>query len=153
MDKLKKECSNRQEETIAKYLGWYKVSGSGSRPCKPGDIYNETWLGECKTHIRFQNSIIFKFKEWDKINEEATSQFKNAVLFVDNGTQLIENTLCLLQISQYKLLEDINLPIINTASIRYNSIADIDPQQFIRNDQILCVMPLVVFKQFIEIGE
>lgn len=91
-----KDCSSRQEKLIANYLGWKRVVASGARACHPGDISSDTWLGECKTHMRPGARIKFVFKEWAKIYEEATSKFKFPALFVDDGSQTIENTWCML---------------------------------------------------------
>lgn len=91
-----KECSSKQEKLIAGYLGWKCVPASGARACRPGDISNELWLGECKTHMKPGIRIKFIFKEWLKIYEEATSKFKFPVLFVDDGSQTIENTWCMI---------------------------------------------------------
>ena len=62
------------------------MSGSGARPLHPGDIVSEYWLGECKTHTSRCELWVFHFDVWAKICEEAQSQFKHPVLFVDNGT-------------------------------------------------------------------
>lgn len=92
-----KEASAKQEKMIADYLGWYIVPGSGSRHNYPGDIYSDEWLGECKTHLTETNKIAFHINHWNKICNEAISQFKTPVLFVDNGSRGIKYTLCLLK--------------------------------------------------------
>lgn len=87
-----KEFSHKQETKIAEFLDWQVVKGSGSRPGYPGDIYNEEWLGECKTHITSGHKIHFDLKIWSKIVDEATSQFKQAAYFVDDGSQRSDRT-------------------------------------------------------------
>ena len=87
-----KEASNLQESMVAKYLGWNTVVGSGARPFRPGDVQNEHYLIECKTHTSEQQNIIFYTKHWDKISKEARSINKYPALVVDNGTQKSHNT-------------------------------------------------------------
>ena len=87
-----KYYSSKQENMIADYLGWSVVSGSGSRNTLPGDIQNEDWLGECKTHASSGQIVSFKHKVWKKIKDEAVAKFKYPALFVDDGSQTSENT-------------------------------------------------------------
>ena len=92
MSKPTKYYSTIQENTIANFLGWKVVSGSGARDLSPGDIIGESFLGECKTHVKPTDTIVFFADVWKKICEEASSRFKYPALFVDNGTQSIEDT-------------------------------------------------------------
>lgn len=92
MSKPTKYYSSIQENAIAKFLGWKVVSGSGARDLSPGDIIGESFLGECKTHTRPIYKVVFFADVWKKICEEASSRFKYPALFVDDGTQYIENT-------------------------------------------------------------
>lgn len=96
-DLATKDYSNKQEELIAKYLGWTRVSASGARDCHPGDIKSEEWLGECKTHTKPIKEIRFLYSQWSKICEEAMTQRRFPVLFVDNGTQVIPGTWCMVR--------------------------------------------------------
>ena len=98
MDKIKptKYYSTKQENSIADYLGWSVVAASGARPFHPGDIRSDDFLGECKTHTSKQSDIVIYKDVWRKITSEATSVMKRPVLFVDNGTQKIKNTWCVL---------------------------------------------------------
>lgn len=93
----KKDASSKQEHMIASYLGWSVVPGSGSRACRPGDIQSDQWLGECKTHTKPVSRYTFVQTVWNKLSDEAASRFKYAVLFVDDGTQKIDHTWCLLR--------------------------------------------------------
>lgn len=90
-----KEVSSKQESLVAKALGWKVTSGSGARAFHVGDVYCDSWIGECKTHETPNNPIVFKHATWDKIRDEAMSQFKSAVLFVDDGSQSLSNTWCM----------------------------------------------------------
>lgn len=92
MSKPTKYYSTIQENTIANFLGWKVVAGSGSRDLSPGDIIGESFLGECKTHTKTVDNIVFFADVWKKICEEAFSRFKYPALFVDDGTQHLENT-------------------------------------------------------------
>lgn len=91
-----KYYSCKQESSIADYLGWKVVPGSGARDFNPGDIISESHLGECKTHVSQTDKIKFFSSVWNKIQKEAESKMRCPVLFVDNGTQKIENTWCML---------------------------------------------------------
>lgn len=91
-----KDFSNKQEKAIASYLGWSTVSGSGARPCHPGDIIGDDWLGECKTHISTDKSIFFSAEVWKKICDEAVFQHRSPVLFTDDGSQKLDRTWCII---------------------------------------------------------
>lgn len=110
-----KDYSSKQEKMIAEYLEWECVVASGARPCHPGDISSDHWLGECKTHIVPGNRVKFVFKEWDKICEEAMSRGKFAVLFADDGSQKEKNTWCMIN-ARTAPLEYAQVPVISTAS-------------------------------------
>ena len=86
-----KYYSNIQEKAISEALGWSKIGGSGAAPCAPGDVKASEWLGECKTHTK-GHAIYFDITVWYKISNEAQGHNKKPVLFVDNGTQRLENT-------------------------------------------------------------
>lgn len=88
----KKDYSTLHETTVANFLGWSRVSGSGARPNHPGDIVSEEWLGECKTHIRRGEKIKFEYKVWRKLLDEASSQFKRPAYFSDDGSQSVGTT-------------------------------------------------------------
>lgn len=92
MSKPTKYYSTIQENTIANFLGWKVVAGSGARDLSPGDIIGESFLGECKTHTKKVDNIVFFADVWKKICEEAFSRFKYPALFVDNGTQQLSDT-------------------------------------------------------------
>lgn len=91
----KKYYSTKQEKMIADFLDWRTVSGSGSRHTYPGDVVSDSWLGECKTHVKPNQKISFNYSVWKKIVDEAASQFKHPVLFCDDGTQLKSHTWCM----------------------------------------------------------
>lgn len=91
-----KYYSNKQESAIASALGWQQVTGSGARHLYPGDISGIDWLGECKTHTKPNQKISFIWTVWNKIGDEAASRAKYPVLFVDDGSQKLENTWCMI---------------------------------------------------------
>lgn len=95
MSLTKKEASSKQEHRIAAALGWKVTSGSGARAFYPGDVSSDVWLGECKTHVDL-SPVLFYFSVWEKICDEAASQFKRPVLFIDNGSQQLSKTWCIL---------------------------------------------------------
>ncbi len=71
------------------------MKGSGSRAGHPGDVISDEWLGECKTHTSPGHTIQFYQSVWNKLSDEAFSQHKFPVLFVDDGSQNLRNTWCL----------------------------------------------------------
>lgn len=96
-----KDFSSKQEKMIADYLGWRVVTGSGAARCHPGDIIGDEWLGECKTHQKPNQSIVFSKPVWDKIVEEATKEHRSPVLFTDDGSQKLNKTWCI--INQFRI--------------------------------------------------
>lgn len=94
--KGKRYFSDKQEHQIAQALGWNVVPGSGARHLYPGDVCGIDWLGECKTHITPNCAIVFNLKVWHKISEEAAARQRYPVLFVDDGSQLLSNTWCMI---------------------------------------------------------
>lgn len=94
-----KEASYKQEHMVADYMEWSVVSGSGSRPFKPGDITSDYFLVECKTHIQPQDTIVFKKAHWDKIQIESQSTYKRPLLVTDDGTQKSDHTWVMLPLS------------------------------------------------------
>lgn len=93
-----KYYSTIQEKQISKYLGWKPTPASGARPFNPGDIISEDYMGECKTHTKQVRRVEFVKAVWEKIESEAMSSFKTPVLLVDNGTQDIKQTWCMVPI-------------------------------------------------------
>lgn len=93
-----KTYSDKQEKCIANALGWTQVSGSGARPTRPGDVISTEFLGECKTHVSKVTKLEFKYDVWLKIKDEAASQFKHPILFVDDGTQKLSKTWCMFDV-------------------------------------------------------
>jgi hypothetical protein len=107
MAKENKIFSCKQENLLAKLLGWDVVSGSGAR-FLPGDIKNDEWLGECKTHNRPGHRIEFHLDIWRKLYREAITQLRRPVYFVDDGSQLSSKTwamTCWLPIEKVKVVE------------------------------------------------
>lgn len=103
-----KYYSNIQENRIASALGWDVVTGSGSRTCVPGDVVSRAWLGECKTHTCPGHPIEFKIAVWKKLEDEAVAKYKNPVLFVDDGSQQLSATWCLVSNLSQSIYSDFN---------------------------------------------
>lgn len=152
-----KHYSNKQESLVSTYLGWSKVSGSGSRNFHPGDVCSEQWLGECKTKTSISNRIVFKFDDWDKLSEEAKSQFKYPVLFTDNGSQTAENTWCLIDVTSVFVgnldaANDRFTNYSNQKSVSYELKSlqnhEVDDFIFARCGSIYAVLSLHEFKEF-----
>lgn len=87
-----KDFSSIQEKKVSEALGWEVVVGSGARPCVPGDIRSDSWLGECKTHTESGHKIFFDINVWDKIQQEADSSHRSPALIVDDGSQDLKHT-------------------------------------------------------------
>lgn len=152
-----KEFSDKQERMIAEYLGWKQVTGSGSRNFHPGDVVGDEWLGECKTHVNSGHRITFNFRVWDKIAEEAVSQLKYPVLFADDGSQLLENTFCLIAVPQASLSEfnpaadyTEKSSISRSLGTLHDTIVKNDtPYIFSRNGVVMVILSLVQFEAYI----
>lgn len=159
-----KAYSSHQEQLISRYLKWDLVSASGAR-FKPGDITCERWLGECKTHMTYLSKIQFNASEWHKICAEATSQMKTPVLFVDDGTQLIPHTWCMIPYSilPSALADKITVPFPYPykTNIIVPSSVECDEQYFQSclcvGSNIVCwrakdvvVLPLMKFRSLLE---
>lgn len=110
-----KDFSKVQESRIADYLDWKVVSGSGARDFNPGDIESDEWLGECKTHVKPTSTIVFYRTVWDKISNEAESKFKYPALFVDCGTQKVNDTWVMFDLNK---VQPANCVLISTSIIK-----------------------------------
>lgn len=67
-----KECSEEQENYIAKLLGGKVVAGSGAKPFNKGDVrVKDFLLVECKTQVKKAESYKIEKKIIDKVSEEA----------------------------------------------------------------------------------
>lgn len=65
--------SDRQEKKVAKAVKGKQTPNSGSTPYIKGDVLNELFLLECKTHMEPTNKFTIK-KEWIDKNEEEAFQ-------------------------------------------------------------------------------
>lgn len=150
-----KHYSEIQENMVASYLGWKRVTGSGSRPGHPGDVVGEHFLCECKTHTLPNRPLVFDFDVWDKIAAESRSQFKQPALVVDDGSQIPETTWVLFQPASLDLFPEIGILCKNTGSYRISlqSLQEkyedapyiwIIMQNF---DRKFALMPLPAFKE------
>lgn len=101
-----KHYSSKQEQMIADYLGWTVVSASGARPFNPGDIQSMMWLGECKTHVTVKDKVSIKKSVWEKITNEAQSVLRKPALFIDNGSQKVEDTYVLFRKPKYEVISE-----------------------------------------------
>ena len=151
-EEMRKVVSRRQEKMIADYLSWNTVPGSGSRGTRPGDIHSDEWLGECKTHVTAQPTIIFLFSYWEKIREEATAKFLLPALFVDRGHQTLDDVWVLFK----NTFDDVTVTSehikVNNRSVSFDpkllnssSMYEIDPTG-------LAVASLSYFKSHVCIG-
>lgn len=153
MAKGNKYYSDRQEKSVARYLGWKQVIGSGSRPHHVGDVVGRNWVGECKTHTTPGHKIIFRFDIWDKLENEAMSIFRDPVLIVDDGSQQIENTFVLLKLQfvpgvqdsrDYSNKSSVILPDISQCKVDHVVV------NFTRNGQYFIVLWLPTFRRLLE---
>ena len=164
--KNNKYYSNRQESMVADYLEWKQVSGSGSRPFTPGDLTSDHWLGECKTHDTIKDKVVFHKSHWFKICEEAYAKCKIPILFVDTGTQQAKDTWVMFpSVKIHPEVVNIIDGLKNT-STKGNTLTfdPIDARSLYRQgsldgkvnifklfwDQELAVMPLSVFRDFLQ---
>lgn len=153
MAKGNKLYSDKQESSIAEFLGWHQVTGSGARPNFVGDIESCDWLGECKTHVEPGHKIVFNFNVWDKLEKEANSRFKEPALFVDDGSQLIENTFVMIKL---KVWPEGRIPkdCSNKSSFRFDNEtscrSDYALYEFSRDKSYFIILWLPAFKEMIK---
>lgn len=115
-----KAFSSKQENLISYDLGWDVVSGSGARPTVPGDVISDDWLGECKTHVKPGQSILFSTEVWTKICQEALMKHRKPVLFVDDGSQKLDNTWVMCYEHSIDNRNNLIVPIENFRKMRKN---------------------------------
>lgn len=113
-----KDFSSIQEHKVAEALGWDVVTGSGARPCVPGDVRSDLWLGECKTHTEPGQKIFFDLDVWGKIQKEADFSHRSPALIVDDGSQDLSRT--------WVLCRDV--------SVSHQDMAMVDPNFAIRKN-------------------
>lgn len=150
-----KYYSDRQEKMVASYLTseflpWHQVTGSGSRPNLLGDVVCESWLGECKTHERRTDKVTFVFSVVNKIDVEAISSFKKFALFVDDGSQLSQNTAVLFK---SEINKDTNIIDVNDKSSIRLSIKEIkenEPIYLLKGNSLYEVVTLSTFKYLLD---
>ena len=165
MPSLNKICSAKQEKTVADFMGWKVVSGSGSQQFAPGDINSYRFLLECKTHTDVQDTIVFYKKHWVKITEEALSKHKLPALVVDNGTQNVKHTWVMIprrvipEEDAFRLFNLVNTARTDsTVTFSHASAADLfrlgHQDNHINffpewcNGEQVAIMPLAEFKRF-----
>lgn len=129
-----KQFSSKQENLIAFDLHWDVVSGSGARPTVPGDIISPDWLGECKTHVKPGYSISFLVDVWIKICNEALMKHRKPALFVDDGSQKLDNTWVMCYEHSIDKREALMVPIEEFRKIKKNiTFKDVDAKKFIKD--------------------
>lgn len=78
--------SNRQEKAVAKAVNGKQTANSGATPFSKGDVRNDLFLLECKTHTEFRNNFTIKHDWIDKNREEAFQMGKRySALVIDFG--------------------------------------------------------------------
>lgn len=131
-----KDFSSVQESRIAECLGWSRISGSGARPTAPGDVKSEEFLGECKTHVEPGHDIIFQRSVWAKLKDESSARMKFPVLFVDDGSQKLSNTWCMLLLipmGDYRILDAPAFIRMNKESISFKN-SDMDRYHRVKSE-------------------
>lgn len=152
-----KDFSSLQEKRVAEYLGWNVVCGSGARPCRPGDIESDEWLGECKTHQSCNQPIKFMASHWAKLCDEAMAVHKFPVLIVDDGSQKIDNTWCLFNLKTNPTSEikfdaypdrvGKNISFSNTTMKLHIINNEIDGLKLINQKNVFGIVPLKIFAE------
>lgn len=161
-DESTKFFSTKQEKMIAKYLGWKTVPASGARDFNKGDVVSEDFLAECKTHTSEVSRIKIDFRVWLKLKNEATSQMRSPVLFVDNGTQTESGTWAVVQASSIPMecdvpLEDGPKSYMNQQSISFVHQVSKNPVVWIYNlhtyKERIAIMSLRTFRHMFLVGD
>lgn len=78
--------SSRQEKQVAKAVGGKQVANSGAPAFVAGDVVNDLFLIECKTHTEPRESFTIK-REWIEKNKEEAFQMGKmySALAIDFG--------------------------------------------------------------------
>lgn len=78
--------SSKQEKKVAKAVGGKQTANSGATAFSKGDVRNDLFLIECKTHTEARQQFTIK-KDWiDKNREEAFQMGKRySALAIDFG--------------------------------------------------------------------
>ena len=63
--------SSKQEKKVAKAVGGKQTANSGATAFSKGDVRNDLFLLECKTHTEFRENFTVKHEWIDKNREEA----------------------------------------------------------------------------------
>ena len=80
--------SNKQEKAVAKAVGGKQVANSGATALSKGDVRNDLFLLECKTHTEFREQFTIKHDWIEKNREEAFQMGKtHSALVIDFGDQ------------------------------------------------------------------
>lgn len=78
--------SSKQEKAIAKAVGGKQTANSGATKFSKGDVRNDLFLLEAKTHTEFRNNFTIKHEWIDKNREEAFQMGKRySALVLDWG--------------------------------------------------------------------
>lgn len=78
--------SKQQENRIAKSIGGKRVANSGATAFHKGDVTNDLFLIEAKTHTEFRENFTVKHDWIDKNREEAFQMGKRySALAIDFG--------------------------------------------------------------------
>ena len=78
--------SSKQEKKVAKAIGGKQTANSGATAFSKGDVRNDLFLLECKTHTEFKDSFSIKHSWIDKNREEAFQMGKRySALVLDWG--------------------------------------------------------------------
>ena len=78
--------SDRQEKRIAKAVGGKQTANSGATKWSKGDVRNDLFLLEAKTHTEFREQFTIKHEWIDKNREEAFQMGKRySALVLDFG--------------------------------------------------------------------
>ena len=150
-----KYYSDRQEKMVASYLTsdflpWHQVTGSGCRPNFLGDVVCESWLGECKTHENPTDKVTFVFSVVNKIDLEAISSFKKFALFVDDGSQLSQNTAVLFKSGTNKDTNTIDVNDKSSIKFSIKEIKENEPIYLLKDNSLYEVVTLSTFKYLLD---
>ena len=78
--------SDKQEKKVAKAVSGKQTANSGDTAFSKGDVRNDLFLLECKTHTEFRENFTVKHEWIDKNREEAFQMGrKHAALALDFG--------------------------------------------------------------------
>lgn len=105
--KATRHKSDKQEKNFAKFIDGRQIANSGATWHTKGDVQDDLFLYECKTHMKRQASHSIKLEELQKNERERFESRKQFSAYVfDFGEPILSETYVVLEAKDFKELYD-----------------------------------------------